>query len=392
MIFFIPSVSRHRSFRQRCVISAVAIAWLMSCGHSPTGPGTIAVPTLVAPQDDAIGSTQPTLIINNISTQGATYDFQVSLSSTSLSTGADLAAAAYGVAGGASGQTSFVPQVMLAMGKRYYWRARAVHGSSAGQWTTAFRFRTEGNPVRPPTIQSFTAGNQRAETGGELQAQVTVQGSNSSAANLQYEWTAPSGTFSGTGSTVTWHAPADAATPTSVSLTVTVIDRVTLTDADGQPDVREARVSSSLPVHLNNSSKEITDLANTFLDDFIHSDRPPAYCVRNFSDSCPGKMDELSDITHNRELFTIDSAASHFSMTSITYFTERNGTVTTPNLATWARLLASCHFVSTEKATGATDVVDGICELTNTLENFVWRLCDSHFLPPNSTTAVKFIL
>jgi hypothetical protein len=363
----------------------------MSCGHSPTEPGTIAVPTLVAPQDDAIGSTQPTLIISNISTQGSTYDFQVSLSSTSLSSGANLAAAAYGVPGGASGQTSFVPQAMLARGKRYYWRARAVHGSSAGEWTTAFRFRTEGNPIPPPTIQSFTAGNQRAETGGDLQAQVTVQDPNGSA-NLQYNWTAPSGTFSGTGSTVTWHAPAVATTPTSVSLTVTVTDQVTLTDADGQPDVRESRVSSSLPVHLNNSTKEITDLANTFLDDFIHSDRSPAYCVRNFSDSCPGKTDELSDITHNRETFIIDSAASQFAVTSITYFTERDGSVTTPNLATWARLLATCHFVSTEKATGATDSVDGICELTNTFENFVWRLCDSHFLPPNSTTAVKFIL
>jgi len=370
----------------------VAIAWLVSCGHSPTGPGTIAVPTLVAPQDDAIGSTQPTLIINNISTADSTYDFQVSLSSSALNSGANLAAAAYGVAGGAGGQTSFVPQVTLARGKRYYWRARAVHGSSAGQWTTAFRFRTEGGTIPPPTIQSFTAGNQRAETGGELQVQVTAQDPNGNPASLQYEWSAPSGTFSGTGSAVTWHAPGDAPTPTSVSLTVTVVDRVTLTDADGQPDVRESRVSSSLPVHLNNSQKEITDLANTFLDDFIHSDRSPAYCVRNFSDSCPGKMDELDDITQNRNAFTIDSAASHFSVTSVTYFTERNGSVTTANLATWARLLASCHFVSTVKATGATETVDGICELTNTFENFIWRLCDSHFLPPNSTTAVKFIL
>jgi hypothetical protein len=54
-------------------------------------------------------------------------------------------------------------------------------------------------------------------------------------------------------------------------------------------------------------------------------------------------------------------------------------------------LLAPCHFVSTVKATGAPEIADGVCELTNVYENFQWRLCDSHYLPPNTTLTTYFI-
>jgi hypothetical protein len=359
---------------QALVFSALSLISFAGCGGSPSAPSPITVPTLSAPADDLIGSTRPTLTLAGATTTNTTYDFQVSLSGKSLASGTGIVASATGVVPGADGQVSFTVGSALEPAKRYYWRARAVQGGRAGSWTQTFRFRTEGSANQSPTIQSFAAGNMRADAGSAIEVRATVQDADSDLSKLTYTWSAPSGEFSGTGPTVSWRPPSEVPNPGPVTLTLTVTDAYTLTDADGVTDARENKVSGTVAVNVNNSPKEISDLVLTFLDDFVHPERTAAYCVRNFSDNCVGKQEEFSDITNNRARYVIDPARSSFRIHSITYQVTRNGALTSsPNLATWATVLAPCKFGSTEKATGVFGVADGTCRLTTTYENFRWR-------------------
>ena len=151
-----------------------------------------------------------------------------------------------------------------------------------------------------------------------------------------------------------------------------------MTDVDGRQQTRENRASSSVTVHVNNSSTELSDLALTFLDDFVHSERSPEFCVRNFSDSCRGKQEELGDIQANRAEFINDPSRSSFSIRSIGYNTPGN----VPTGATFATVLAPCSFAATRKSTGVFGIAQGTCRLTNVYENWQWRLCESNFLAP----------
>src|SRR4029077_8165544 len=124
--------------------------------------------------------------------------------------------------------------------------------------------------------------------------------------------------------------------------------------------------------HVNDSPREITDLGTTFIDDFLHSERSPELCVRNFSDSCQGKQDELSDIRENRAKFVNNPAASSMGAGSLTFYdvapVSRRKVVPAAQ-AGFAELLAPCRFASTTKATGATGLAIGTCQLTSVYEN-----------------------
>jgi hypothetical protein len=209
-------------------------------------------------------------------------------------------------------------------------------------------------------------------------------------ASLIYEWTAAAGSFSGSGASVRWLAPAITA-PTVYELRVTVIERYTVPIAGGGEETRENRVSGTTSVHVNDSPREITSLATTFIDDFVHSDRTPDFCVRNFSNSCQGKQEELQDIRDNRRLFVNDPALSNMGSGSIGFYdiadVVRRKAVPTPE-AGFAEFLAPCRFAATRIASGTFSVSTGTCRLTSVYENFQWRLCDSNFLTGSGLTTV----
>jgi hypothetical protein len=216
--------------------------------------------------------------------------------------------------------------------------------------------------------------SERAEADGEIELTGVVQDQETSPSALMYEWTATGGTFSGAGATVRWRAPAVAA-PTTHEVTLTVVERYTVTDPDGRPETRENRVAATTAIRVNNSQAELTSLVLTFLDDFVHSERSAAYCVRNFTDSCPGKQWEYDDITRDRENYVIDPARSSFSIASITYNRL-------PPTATRATVLAPCSFFSTSRSTGKSGTASGTCRLIAAYENWRWFLCESWFDPP----------
>ena len=151
---------------------------------------------------------------------------------------------------------------------------------------------------QPPVIHALLKNTDRAEVGGTIEFAVDVDDAETSREDLMYEWSATAGTILGKGSRVNWRAPVSAV-PSMQEVALTVLDRYTI--RAGRPiAVGENKATASAKVYVNNTPAELQSLAFTFIDDFIHTERTPTYCVRNFSDSCRGKTEELTDIANNR--------------------------------------------------------------------------------------------
>jgi len=261
------------------------------------------------------------------------------------------------------------------------WRSLVACMLAAGAALVAIRCTstvspsgTQPPPVTntPPTIQSLTADAPRVEAGQNVALTAVVQDAETPVNQLTYTWSASpiGGTFTSTGAQATWRAPNMAATPNVYTLTLTVTERYTSGGVQ-----RENNASSSVQVHYNDSIAEITTLSMDFLTDFATYSVSPEQCVRNFSDSCPGKAAELSDVEVNREKFQILDGT--FSVTSVTLNGDRS----------MADVTAPCTFRDIVKATGVHEVVTGTCLLTSVYENWRWWLCDSNFEWQGTTTS-----
>jgi hypothetical protein len=374
--------------------AAAALLLLLSCGGAtPGGPSPgLGAPTLSSPEDDSVAPAHPVLTVNNVATTAnaaRTYDFQVAETQSGLTGPADaLFTTATGVPEGSNGRTSFQIVRDLRSGGRYFWRARAIQSGTAGAWSGTFRFRTEATTNTPPVIQSITA-TPRAEARDDVPVSAVVQDQETNPANLVYEWSAAGGSFGGAGPSVRWTAP-DVTGPTAFDLTLTVIERYTVAVTGGGEEARENRVTGKATVHVNDSSREITTLSTTFIDDFLHSDRSPEFCIRNFSDSCADtKQMELNDVRNDRRLFINDPARSSMGPASIAFYdaasTKRP---VAPSQAAFADLRAPCRFAATSRITGEFSIATGTCKLTHVYENWQWRQCESNFLPPSSSSTV----
>ncbi len=260
-------------------LAGFAVAVLASACGSPTSPTPgLPAPTLSAPADDAFAGTPPVLVVNNVSsatTAPRTYDFTLATTQTEVG-GASPPVVASGIAEVPGGQTGYQVATALQAGRRYYWRSRAVQNGTAGPWSSVFRFRVDYAPNAPPAIRTLSPSSPRAEVNAEVGFAVAVDDPQPSPGDLVYEWTATGGTFTGSGAAARWRAPA-VSEPTAVTVTLTVIERYTVMDPDGRPETRENKATASTVVHVNDSRPEITTLALTFIDDFVHSERTPEY-------------------------------------------------------------------------------------------------------------------
>ena len=167
--------------------------------------------------------------------------------------------------------------------------------------------------------------------------------------------------------------------------TLTVIERYTVAVAGGANEARENRVTGKSDRSTSTSRRAKSPaLATTFIDDFLHSERSPEFCVRNFSDSCPGKQEELSDIRDNRARFVNNPAASSMGTASLTFYdTGARSAVAglcrrrrRPSPSCWRRAGSR----RPTKPPAQSGVAVGTCQLTTVYENWQWRLCDSRFL------------
>jgi len=156
------------------------VASAAACGDdkSPTNPtppaANVTAPGLASPADNAqLDTLRPTLTVRNAtSDQSGTrvYEFQISdntnFTATSSSKVAGFAATVSktGVPEGSGGTTSYTVEQDLQPTTLFYWRARAVQGTSTGPWSTTARLKSKlvgfnrAGELYDPLIHGETVG------------------------------------------------------------------------------------------------------------------------------------------------------------------------------------------------------------------------------------------
>ncbi len=147
-------------------------------------------------------------------------------------------------------------------------------------------------PNQPPNL---------ADVGESVSVRAEVRDDETPVGQLQYLWTSNVGTFTGSGPSVTWQAPAQSQTPADVTLRLEVVERYGPATA---PTSLEHHVNGSATVRLHDSIREVGDMARQFLLDFADSNiRDVAYVMRNFEPGCYGTQDETDQVTEHRQRY-----------------------------------------------------------------------------------------
>jgi hypothetical protein len=231
-----------------------------------------------------------------------------------------------------------------------------------------------------PTIDAVTTQNSRlAGPSGYIDAtdiltvSATVRDQETPVEQLQYNWTATLGSFTGTGSRVQWRAPVDAA-PGRVTLTLEVVERY--------GSNLEHRVSRSTDIELHNAVKEVGDMARLFLTKFSTTSqyRNVQEIMENFSESaCP----DPGEVRQER-----DQVENHYSNFTMHNFTVGGATVTVnfggtcfANLEGDACVAVPVTWDSTDKRNNRRAATSGIDHLTAVYSASAsrWWLCSSRF-------------
>jgi len=229
-------------------------------------------------------------------------------------------------------------------------------------------------PNPPPVITSLVVQSTRAnapsnfaDVGEEVMATAIVQDAETPVSKLLVEWSAEGGTFTGTGASVRWRAPTGITTPAQLKVTVKVTEPV---------DGISQSVSSTLTVRVHDSIKEISELSVQFLLDFSDQKNSPEYVVRNFYTGCPGRAEELADVTNNRLYYTI---------TSYTIGTPTSATVNFGGTCAYANKTGVDGCVGTpaqwkavDKRTNLSETSTGTARTTAVYRSSRWWLCDSN--------------
>jgi hypothetical protein len=166
-----------------------------------------------------------------------------------------------------------------------------------------------------PTIESITIQGTRAkepanfaDLGETVVVSAKVTDPETAVDQLQYAWAASVGTFTGTGGTVTWTAPAQAPVSATAATPVDVVITLTVTEKYGNPDGPlsfEQHVGKTVTVSLHDSIKEVGAMSRQFLLDFSDTNIKDAdYIMRNFGSTSfcpePGEVtSERDDVTRN---------------------------------------------------------------------------------------------
>jgi hypothetical protein len=236
-------------------------------------------------------------------------------------------------------------------------------------------------PNTPPAITSLTASLATLETTEAVQLVAEVTDAESTTAQLTLQWSAPGGTFTGEGLSVSWQASPGLVTPADVALTLTVVERYQGLNAQGQVATLEHRAIRSVTVRVHDSVKEIGDMGVSFLQKFATSSVSPDACLVDFSDNCRGKASEREDIERNRENFLIlDSTLGTPRVTNLTKYSRADIRIA---CAFESRRL-KCSPGDSDCVVGGVEEANGTCRLTAVYEQARWWLCSSNFDPAST--------
>jgi hypothetical protein len=228
-----------------------------------------------------------------------------------------------------------------------------------------------------------------ANVNDEVQISVVVTDPEPSTTELKYNWSAAVGTFSGTGRSVIWKAPATVTSLNDVNINLEVVETYV-----SQGKNVENKVTGSTALSLHDSVKEVGDMARQFLLDFSDSNITQIpFIMRNFEPGCYGTDAETRDVTANRENFDIKQSNVDEATTTINF----NGTCPFPGrpsprgdacslVRTYWVSIAKRDFDTTKK--GDVSIASGIDHVAAFYypAQKRWRLCDSQYaLDANSS-------
>jgi hypothetical protein len=220
-----------------------------------------------------------------------------------------------------------------------------------------------------------TSSRTQVDAGQEVEITAVAEDAQTPAGQLLYEWAAQpaGGSFMGQGSTVRWRAPTDGPVPGDYTIAVTV------------RDLALSATGTTSPIRVNDAEREMRQLVETFLVDFSDSSKTPEFCVRNFTDSCRGKREELVDIQNNRRDFTILSEKHRIDEVDLNSGWPLCTAPTGPQSC--ALVVSAVDWLSRYNPTGAILRSRGDSVITGIYEDATrkWWLCDSRYFEPPST-------
>jgi hypothetical protein len=259
----------------------------------------------------------------------------------------------------------------------------------------AFQFVTPAiGPNSPPVVQPLRAQGSRpnqpaqmADLGEAISVSTIVTDSESTTAQLTFEWAATVGTIEGTGQSVIFRAPAGLAqTPADANVTLTVTEKYLEAGPTGLPIEREHRVAQSASIRVHDSLKEVAEMGRQFLLMFSDSSIPAEAVVKDFTDLCAGKEFEYDDVVDDRLEFQILSsfvgAASPVTVNFGSACVIENRFRPADACAYYP-----VRWVSRSKLTGATGFTEGTDQVTAVYRQRRWWLCDSDYIASNSGPA-----
>jgi hypothetical protein len=356
--------------RARLTISAITVvaAFMLSACGSPQGPSPQPPPVQQAPTVVAVTPA------SGLTIGGTT----ITITGTNFAAGA-----AVTIGGGAAtGVTVLSPLIITATTPAHAVGATDVLvsvNSMSGRLGNGFTYTAPSPANAPPLITGMTAQSRRrgapagfADLEDLVDVTVTTQDAESSPDQLTYEWNASLGTFEGEGRAVRWRAPDRAATPTTLLLRVSVIEKF---------EGGEHRVTGSATLNLHDSEKEIIDLGHQFLVEFSEQKLSPETIVRNFTDSCRGKFEELDQVRdHQRRHRVLEWSVGDrpqvvvaFGATCPYYAPER---IRSGDGCAWFPV----RWKSIDGDEGGKTVdTRGFDQVNAVFEGGQWRLCDSDY-------------
>lgn len=266
-------------------------------------------------------------------------------------------------------------------------------GGLSGRLTNGYTYAYPGpsnNP--PPVIKDLSVYGPRrnqpsgmADLGESLTMTATVTDAETPIENLAFEWSAPQGTITGTGPSVTWNAPSQATTPLSVEVRLTVTERWVTSDTT-VPEVRENTVTAATTIDVHDSVKEVGDMATRFLENFSQSSVPVSVVMQDFLVGCYGTAAERQDVEDNRQAYTITSWSIGPPSVTVAFggtcaFRSRPGDACSNSDARWE---------SIENGSGEKGIVAGVDQVAAVYRLRRWWLCDSQFDGRPLTTSRGF--
>lgn len=250
----------------------------------------------------------------------------------------------------------------------------------------------------PPVIGKFTIQGTRAneppnfaDVSEEVPISVDVTDAESQINDLKFNWSAAEGTFTGTGRSVIWKAPATVQAPTDLTINLEVVETYT---SQGKSVQNKPTATTTLSLH--DSAKEVGDMSHQFILDFSDSSIGVSQVMRNFQPDCYGTEEERGQVSDNRQNFRIDRWIVTPLKTTVAfggtcpYRNNKRGDACSRVFARWESTVI--HDVGSLRV-GDQTVATGVDQLAAFYyrDQNRWKLCDSQYEPDvTSLRAAQF--